>query len=452
MKDKIEGAFTLSACGFNIWDIYEEKSSVNTITYEDNRVDKISTGVDYGIGVRGIKDAKTYYGYTNDMSSLEDVISTVCSGSKNKKEDISFSRLRPVFSNQIRIQPDSVMTEQKISLLKKINDRARSISPLVKQVTVNYMEKKQSVELVNDLGDFVKDTRTYSTVAIMIIAGKNGRIETGYTVLSGHTGYELFQDADVNRKTDEAAGLAIRLLDADKKITGEMTAVISCSAGGTMIHEAVGHSLEADLVQKGLSQYAGKMGQKVASGIITVIDDATIPNKRGSFSFDDEGVMSQKTVLIEKGVLKSYMYDRETALRDKAAPTGNGRRESYKWKPIPRMRNTMISPGEGSAEDLIRDTRNGIFVVKMGGGQVNTVTGEFVFEVKDGYMIEDGKIASPVRGATLMGTGTDVLNTIDGVCSDLGFDAGTCGKDGQGVPVGDAQPTLRIPKILVGSK
>jgi TldD protein len=201
-----------------------------------------------------------------------------------------------------------------------------------------------------------------------------------------------------------------------------------------------------------MSQYAGKKNLKVAANVITVVDDATIQGRRGSFSFDDEGTQSQKTVLIEKGTLKNFMYDRETALKDGAEPTGNGRRESYKFKPIPRMRNTMIAPGAGAAEDLIKDTKSGIFVVKMGGGQVNTVTGDFVFEVKDGYMIEGGKITSPVRGATLMGTGTEVLNTIDAVCGDLGFDAGTCGKDGQGVPVADAQPTLRIPKILVGSK
>ena len=191
---------------------------------------------------------------------------------------------------------------------------------------------------------------------------------------------------------------------------------------------------------------------RVASELITVIDDATIPNRRGSFSFDDEGTPAQKTVLIDRGVLVNYMYDRETALRDNASPTGNGRRESYKFRPIPRMRNTMIAPGSGSAENLIKDTKRGIFVVRMGGGQVNTVTGEFVFEVKDGYMIENGIITAPVRGATLMGTGVQVLNSIDAVCSDIGFDSGTCGKDGQGVPVGDAQPTLRIPGILVGSK
>ncbi len=452
MLDKSSGAARLAASGFQIWDIFEEESIVNTIVFEDGRVDKISAGTDYGIGVRGVRDYKTFYGYTNDPQALYKTIETISAGAAAGKKEADFNLIKAGFANKVSIMPDTVTPEQKISLLKKINDRARSAGPGVKQVTATYLERIQSVEIVNDLGRMIKDKRVYSTCAIMVIAEKNGRIETGYTVLSGHAGFEIFEDKEVLKKTDEASGLALRLLDADKKITGEMTAVISCRAGGTMIHEAVGHSLEADLVQKGVSQYRGKKGSKVASDVITVIDDATIQGRRGSFSFDDEGTPSEKTVLIEKGILKNFMYDRETASKDKVDSTGNGRRESYKFKPIPRMRNTMIASGKGSAEDIIKDTKSGIFVVKMGGGQVNTVTGEFVFEVKDGYMIEGGKITSPVRGATLMGTGTEVLNTIDAVCDDIGFDAGTCGKDGQGVPVADAQPTLRIPKILVGSK
>jgi TldD protein len=333
-----------------------------------------------------------------------------------------------------------------------MNDAARAHNPFVSQVTINYSEKTQDVLILNDRDEYVSERRVYTGCAIMAVAKKAGRIETGYSVVAGHAGFEIFDGGIAVKKAVDAAGLAARLLDADKKLAGVMTAVISSSAGGTMIHEAVGHSLEADLVQKGLSQYAGRKGMRVASELITVIDDATIPNRRGSFSFDDEGTPAQKTVLIDRGVLVNYMYDRETALRDNASPTGNGRRESYKFRPIPRMRNTMIAPGSGSAENLIKDTKRGIFVVRMGGGQVNTVTGEFVFEVKDGYMIENGIITAPVRGATLMGTGVQVLNSIDAVCSDIGFDSGTCGKDGQGVPVGDAQPTLRIPGILVGSK
>jgi TldD protein len=373
------------------------------------------------------------------------------SGSAEGRE-FSFMELKPQNINNIKIQPRDVTPEKKAALLEEMNDAARAHNPFVSQVTINYSEKTQDVLILNDRDEYVSERRVYTGCAIMAVAKKAGRIETGYSVVAGHAGFEIFDGGIAVKKAVDAAGLAARLLDADKKLAGVMTAVISSSAGGTMIHEAVGHSLEADLVQKGLSQYAGRKGMRVASELITVIDDATIPNRRGSFSFDDEGTPAQKTVLIDRGVLVNYMYDRETALRDNASPTGNGRRESYKFRPIPRMRNTMIAPGSGSAENLIKDTKRGIFVVRMGGGQVNTVTGEFVFEVKDGYMIENGIITAPVRGATLMGTGVQVLNSIDAVCSDIGFDSGTCGKDGQGVPVGDAQPTLRIPGILVGSK
>ena len=437
--------------GFQIWDIFEETSTSTIITFEDNRVDKIMPGLDFGVGLRGVKDFKTVYGYTNDLSVLDKTAETIC-GAAGAGEDIVFSEIKPSIIHEVKIQPDSVPMQKKIDLLKGINDSVRSKSGLIRQVTINYSEKKQQVAVYNDKKELSREDRVYTNCTIMVIAEKNGRIETGYSVLAARRGFEVFELEDVFKKADDAASLALRLFDADKKITGPMTAVISSSAGGTMIHEAVGHSLEADLVQKGLSQYQGKKGQKVASGIITVMDDATLPNRRGSLSFDDEGTLSQRTLLIENGILKNYMYDRETALKDKTESTGNGRRESYKFRPIPRMRNTMIAPGTGLSADLIKDTKSGIFVVKMGGGQVNTVTGEFVFEVKDGYMIEDGKVTYPVRGATLMGIGADVLNTIDAVCTDLGFDSGTCGKDGQGAPVCDAQPTLRIPKILVGSK
>jgi TldD protein len=450
MLDKKDAASRLKSSGFAIWDVYEESSESTSITYEDNRIEKYSTGIDYGIGIRGIRGQKTSYGYTNDPSSVKKIIEGM-SGSAEGRE-FSFMELKPQNINNIKIQPRDVTPEKKAALLEEMNDAARAHNPFVSQVTINYSEKTQDVLILNDRDEYVSERRVYTGCAIMAVAKKAGRIETGYSVVAGHAGFEIFDGGIAVKKAVDAAGLAARLLDADKKLAGVMTAVISSSAGGTMIHEAVGHSLEADLVQKGLSQYAGRKGMRVASELITVIDDATIPNRRGSFSFDDEGTPAQKTVLIDRGVLVNYMYDRETALRDNASPTGNGRRESYKFRPIPRMRNTMIAPGSGSAENLIKDTKRGIFVVRMGGGQVNTVTGEFVFEVKDGYMIENGIITAPVRGATLMGTGVQVLNSIDAVCSDIGFDSGTCGKDGQGVPVGDAQPTLRIPGILVGSK
>ena len=240
------------------------------------------------------------------------------------------------------------------------------------------------------------------------------------------------------------------MLTARKAPAGMMPVVISSEAGGTMVHEAIGHGLEADLAQAGMSVYAGKIGIQVASSLVTVIDDATIPNARGSYSFDDEGVPSQKTVLVENGVLKRYLYDRLSAMKDGCASTGNGRRESYHAKPIVRMSNTLIAPGETTPESIIREVERGLFVRKMGGGQVNTVTGDFVFEVSEGYLIENGVVGEPVRGATLTGNGPEVLKKVTKVGNDLGFGIGTCGKEGQGAPVSDAQPTLLISEITVG--
>jgi TldD protein len=229
-----------------------------------------------------------------------------------------------------------------------------------------------------------------------------------------------------------------------------MPVVISSSAGGTMIHEAIGHGLEADLAEQGLSVYQGQIGRQIASRLVSVADDKTIPGKRGSYRIDDEGTPSERTLLVEGGVLKNFMYDRLEALRAGKPSTGNGRRESFRFRPIVRMSNTMILPGATAPEEIIKSVDRGMFVKKMGGGQVETVSGDFVFEVSEGYMIENGEIAEPVRGATLVGNGPKVLKDIDMVGSDLGFGIGTCGKDGQGAPVADAQPTLRIPEIIVG--
>jgi TldD protein len=229
-----------------------------------------------------------------------------------------------------------------------------------------------------------------------------------------------------------------------------MPVILSSEAGGTMIHEAVGHGLEGDLALEGLSVYSHRIGENVASPLITVVDDATLNQRRGSYGYDDEGIPAQKTVLIEDGVLKGYLCDRLCAMKYDAVSTGNGRRESYKNPPVVRMSNTFIMPGKEDPASIVKNTPNGVLVKKMGGGQVNTVNGDFVFEVTEGYLIRNGQIGDPIRGATLTGNGPEVLRSIDRVGDDLGFGIGTCGKDGQGVPISDGQPTIRIPQIIVG--
>jgi TldD protein len=242
------------------------------------------------------------------------------------------------------------------------------------------------------------------------------------------------------------------MLEAPLAPSGPMTVVVASEAGGTLVHEAVGHGLEADLAREGLSVYQDKLGQNVAGPTITVLDDPTLPGKRGSFLFDDEGTASKRNVLIDRGVLKSYMNNRIYANRDGVAPTGNGRRESYRHRPIVRMTNTMIAPGNDDPAAILKSVDRGLYVTRMGSGQVNTVNGDFVFEVSEGFLINKGQVGDAVRGATLTGNGPAVLQTIDRIGNDLGYGIGTCGKDGQGVPVADAQPTLRIPEITVGGQ
>jgi len=283
-----------------------------------------------------------------------------------------------------------------------------------------------------------------------VVAAEGDVIQTGYEPVGGTIGFELFDVSPPEETALIAAKQALLMLKARKAPAGRMAVVLSSEAGGTMIHEAVGHGLEADLSLEGISVYEGKIGEMIASPVITVLDDKTLPGKRGSFLFDDEGTPAERTVLVENGVLKNYMYNRLYAAKAGVPSTGNGRRQSYRNRPIVRMTNTMIASGKDDPEKIIRSVDSGLFVRKMGGGQVNTVNGDFMFEVTEGYLLEKGKIGEPVRGATLTGSGPEVLKIIDQVGSDLGFGIGTCGKDGQGVPVADAQPTIRIPEIVVG--
>jgi TldD protein len=313
-----------------------------------------------------------------------------------------------------------------------------------------YADKQQRIQMANSDGLLVDEERTYVLLAVQVVAAAKGIIQTGYEPVGGHIGFELFNEVDPAEVAGTAARRAVQALEAREAPSGVMPVVLSSEAGGTMIHEAVGHGLEADLALEGLSVYSNRIGETVASKRITVIDDATIPRRRGSYGYDDEGIPAQKTLLIEKGMLKGYLCDRLYAMRFGQKSTGNGRRQSYKNPPIVRMSNTLIAPDKDDPDAILRDTPNGVFVRKMGGGQVNTVNGDFVFEVSEGYMIRNGQIGDPIRGATLTGNGPRVLESIDRIGNDLGFGIGTCGKDAQGVPVADAQPTLRIPEIIVG--
>jgi TldD protein len=436
-------------------DIFLEQRKTTSIHLEDDKVEKVSTGVDSGIGIRLIRDRKSLYAFTNDsteasLTELADTLAKSVHGSVAPVFDLR--RTRPGNDFVIQQLPDSIPMARKIDLVHEANRAARLSDGRIDQVLVNYRDFVQKIYIATSEGIIAEDERIHTLFAVHVIASEDGMIQTGYETGGGHIGFELFEGLSVENLSLKASRRAVMMLHARRAPGGRMPVVISSDAGGTMIHEAIGHGLEADLAQRGLSVYSGKLGKKVASELVTVIDDATLRNKRGSYRFDDEGTPSGRSVLVDRGVLSGYMHDKVTAAREGVPPTGNGRRESYRHRPLPRMSNTFLAPGDSPCDEVVKSTPHGLFVKRMGGGQVNTVTGDFVFEVQEGYMIENGAIGEPVREATLTGNGPDVLRSIDLVASDLGFSIGTCGKDSQGIPVSDAMPTVRIREMVVGGE
>ncbi len=436
-------------------DMFVEQRRTTSVHLEDEKVEKVSSGVDCGVGIRLIWEGKTSYAFSNDSSEeslkeLSETLSKTLKGSFNPLFDLT--KARPGTDFVIREFPDAVPMAAKVALAKKANRAARLYDSRIKQVSVGYRDSIQRVYIVTSEGVVAEDERVHTLSTVHVTASEDGTIQTGYETAGGHIGFELFDDISVEELSLSASRRAVMMLRARRAPGGRMPVVISSDAGGTMIHEAIGHGLEADLAQYGLSVYSHRLGHEVASRLVTVIDDATLPYKRGSYRFDDEGTPSGRTVLVDRGVLRGYMYDKFTAARDGVPSTGNGRRESYRHRPLPRMSNTFIAPGDSTSDEVVKSTPEGLYVKRMGGGQVNTVTGDFVFEVQEGYMIEKGTIGEPVRGATLTGSGPDVLTAIDLIASDLGFSIGTCGKDSQGVPVSDAMPTIRIREMVIGGE
>ncbi|MEG2639272.1 MAG: TldD/PmbA family protein, partial [Clostridiales bacterium] len=335
-------------------------------------------------------------------------------------------------------------------MIKRVNEYAWQLNPLIKQVTIGYGDSQKEMLLANVKGRFVHRNSGRKRFFVKIVVKRNSDIETAMATLGDTQTSFLWTEKLLMEKVDKAVENAINLLDAKDAPSGPMNVILSGTAGGTMVHEACGHGLEADHIEKGLSVYKDKLGQMVASPKITVIDDATIPNKYGSYEVDDEGEVGRKNILIRNGILEQYMFDIRTAQKMGKKSTGNGRRESYRFSPQVRMSNTYIAPGNDEPQAILADTKKGLFVKTMGGGQVNTNNGDFVFEVSEGYLIENGALTYPVKNATLIGNGPKTLGSVFALGSDLGFAIGTCGKGGQSVPVGDAQPTLGLSEVVVG--
>lgn len=455
--------------GGDFAEIFVEQSSTTLIVHDDRRTENVSSSFDFGVGIRVLSETKTAYGSTNDINSLTELARSVSKAASKsasqggregdsppfKKGIVPFSppvlkTAEPHFNPTIKQHPFGVALTRKTEVALRAAEVAWNTGSEIRQVRVTYRDKVRKIEIASSDGRLAKDEQPETLFLVHVVASDGTILQTGYEPIGGTVGFELFEKTTPEEVATLAARRAIRMLKASPAKAGQMPVILASDAGGTMIHEAVGHGLEADLAGQGLSVYSGRSGERVASPLITVFDDATVAGRRGSFAFDDEGTPSQKTCLIDKGILKTYLSDRIWAMREKTNSTGNGRRESYGYPPIVRMTNTMIAHGKDEPHSIIRTTEKGLYVTRMGGGQVNTVNGDFVFEIQEGYRIEHGKIGEPVRGATLIGNGPKVLEIIDKVGTDLGFSIGTCSKNGQDVPVGSAQPTIRIPEIVVG--
>lgn len=452
LKEVLDIALT---SGGDFADIFIEHKRTTGIGCEAGKIERVQSGLDIGAGIRVLSGDSTAYAYTNDLSrkGLVDAAGIVCHAVRGRKKDVNLDlrTVKPRVEFSFKERPEDVSTGRKVAVVEAADKAARAVDDeQIKQVIVGYGDVAQKVVIANSAGEYVEDERIRTRLLVQVVAASGSVIQTGIEAVGSLCGFELFESYPPEQIAAKAAKRAVEMLKARPAPAGRMPVVMAGEAGGTMVHEACGHGLEADLIQRGLSVYAGKKGQPVASEEVTVVDDPTMDSRYGSYRFDDEGVPARRVNLIENGILTDFLYDRLAAAKDGRQSNGHGRRESYQHKPIPRMGNTYIAPGKTDPEKIIRETKNGLLVKKMGGGQVNTTTGDFVFDVAEGYLIEDGEVGPMVRGATLTGNGPEVLRIVEMVGSDLGFTIGTCGKDGQGVPVGDAQPTMAIRELVVG--
>ena len=437
-------------------DVFMEERTYNHIQLESGRIEKIEKVTDKGVGIRVISPWKTFYGSTNssDERELLDLAGRLKRFSKEGTagKQLTGGLMECRYPFAITTLPEGVGMDRKLAMVRRLEDLAKGMEPRISQARVVYRDTRQLVTIDNSEGAKIKDDRTQVVLNLLLVGEERGEMQTAYEAIGGFYGFEYFTDERIEELARKTAARLTGLLSAREAPMGAKTVVLAAEAGGTMIHEAVGHGLEADLAMEGLSCYKEMKGMKIASDLINVVDDATIPHMRGTYCYDDEGTPSERTVLVKDGVLVNYLFDRFHALKYALPSTGNGRRESFRHKPIPRMSTTMILPGKDDPSKIISSVDDGVLVVKMGGGQVDTVRGDFVFEISEGYIIEKGRVGDMIKNATMMGNGLKVLQGIDMVGDDLGFGIGTCGKDGQGVPVSDAQPTLRIPQIVVGGK
>jgi TldD protein len=440
--------------GGDFSEVYSEEVNSLSFKMSEHIFSQAIVGVSSGVGVRTVDGDRFGYGYTNGFDykkalNAAETAAFIASGNKSTKVAEPYNEKAPD-TIQVQIPVDSIGESQKMELMQSAEQAARNFSPHVKQVDITYYDQVQSRKIANSDGLRIENKIPLIWVTIEVLAEKDGVRHQGRVRLSAHAGYEFFDSHNVKEAAEKAANEAVTMLDAKPSPSGAMPVVMYPGWGGVLIHEAVGHGLEGDVIYKGTSIYAGKLGQKVGSSMVTLIDDSSWPNARGTTGFDDEGTIGRKNVLIEDGILRGYMQDLISAKMLNTSPTGNGRRESYRYYPLPRMTNTYLAPRDTEPDEIIADTKKGIYIKALSGGSVDTISGQFNFVVREAYLVENGQVTYPVSGATLIGKGIDVISNIDAVANDLDLGVGTCGK-GQWVPVTSGMPTTRIAKgIIVG--
>jgi TldD protein len=439
------------ANGGRFAEVFAERRQGQSLAIDERRIESVQAGAEEGAGVRVVDGNTTYFAHVDglDPAELERAAEEAAGALRAERTEPRPLQAREATPLPIERRPEDVPAERKAELLRELDERARAKGDEVAQVSASYAEARREVAVANSDGLFTGDDRTRVRIGVQAVARRDGSVETGAETLGAHRGFELLED-DPGQIAEQAAGKALTLLDAVPAPSGSMPVVVGGGFGGVLFHEMTGHGLEADHIQKGASVYVGKLGERVAEPLLNAYDDGRLPGEWGSDAIDDEGQPTQKTQVIEGGRLTSYLYDHLTAGRDGVASTGNGRRESFRHLPIPRMTNTYIAPGDATPEAMIAEVPRGFYAVSFGGGQVDPATGDFVFGVSEGYLIEDGKVTSPCRGATLIGNCLEALAAIDAVGDDFFMKTGICGKGGQKVPVGTGQGHVRVRAMTVG--
>lgn len=448
---------SLTGRGIDNADLYFQSTCSEAWILEDGIIKGGSYNVDRGVGVRAMNGEKTGFAYSDDivMPALEQAAHAARSISHQEgHQAISARKWVKGHTLYLPVNPlNSIDENQKVALLQRIDQFARKLDSRVIQVNVTLAAEYETILILASDGHSAADVRPLVRLSISVVVEQNGRREQGYAGGGGRLDYLHFDQSDLALEyAREAVRQALVNLEAVDAPAGSMPVVLGPGWPGVLLHEAVGHGLEGDFNRKGTSVFSGRLGQSVISPLCTIVDDGTLVNRRGSLNVDDEGVPTQCTTLIEKGVLRNYMQDKRNARLMGVESTGNGRRESYAHMPMPRMTNTYMLPGESTPEEIIASVKKGIYAVNFGGGQVDITSGKFVFSASEAYLIEDGKITAPVKGATLTGNGIDVLKKVSMVGNDLKLDPGigVCGKDGQSVPVGVGQPTVKVDSLTVG--